>query len=255
MARIRLKAAPEEGFWQHVDNALKELELIFLKRKYPSLVWRRLGVKPELFEEVLRVAVAYHDLGKAYQEYQRRIPDSSGVKWSVPKHEYFSALALWRIVRGLPCRVKKALTAAVMLHHIATRGPRPEKSIYDWDKYKAPREVSLSQEVFDELVEGFRERVPTSIADPSLIPLKLSLEGIKDLLYNELRSFLAYVGPQGYEDYALTLFILRPIIVCDCRAAGLARSRSLRPFVKDIPSPSVMVKVREVVVNAAGWLG
>jgi len=243
---VELKAAPNEDFWAHVDGALRELHALFLSRGYASLAQSRTGIPAEEFANVLIAVVALHDVGKAFSEYQKRIA-MGGDKWSVPKHEYYSALVFWRCSESLLEEdLRQLATTAIMLHHIATRGPEPRKALIDWRKYNAPTRVSMSPHVRDELVQGFSKRVGANVLNLGGIPLEASIKEVEDLLIL-LEKPMKRLGSKGFRNYTLTLFMLRPIIVCDCRAAGIARSGSLKVFVRDFPNPECIRRVARIV--------
>ncbi|RAL26192.1 CRISPR-associated helicase Cas3' [Thermoflavimicrobium daqui] len=122
MDMIYAKSDPMETLQEHTDRLLENLSL--LKETYPQVF---LGTMDDRFEELLEIAVRYHDAGKVNPYFQNLIRKQLGLRLlevntlqNIP-HNYLSVLFLpikkLQHEQGFSKQQLKALIQAVAYHH------------------------------------------------------------------------------------------------------------------------------------------
>jgi len=125
-------AYKDQSLVDHMIGCLNKLEsFLHANPNYTRIVYARLlsaGVdtaKPEAIEDMLRLGVAVHDLGKAYMHYQENIERHGG---GFEGHEILSAVSCYKILKMLENRepLRVLLLIAVLNHHQALRESIPK---------------------------------------------------------------------------------------------------------------------------------
>lgn len=105
------KSDPQITLLEHILDCLHIREM--LVRQFPNV--------PGLFHssmdfwELLRLAVIFHDLGKAHREFQKILAGNKNNEWEGQRHELFSLPFLEAL--DLPEKEKQLLRMAVAAHH------------------------------------------------------------------------------------------------------------------------------------------
>lgn len=104
---ILAKSNPEKSLKEHVDEALLVLRLL-----KDNFALNSDFLKTKNFWELLRLAIIFHDLGKAHKEFQKVLKGQPN-KWSFQRHELFSL----PFIDTLPLENKELLFLTVAGHH------------------------------------------------------------------------------------------------------------------------------------------
>jgi CRISPR-associated endonuclease Cas3-HD len=195
---------------------------------YVRVVYTRLlsaGVnvaKQEDIEEMLKLGVVAHDLGKAYKYYQDKVEKYGG---GFEDHEILSAVSCYKMIGGLRDRdpLKVLLLMAVLNHHQAFRDNIP----------KLLREVSrVSRGETSEKIRKIRHVARDGLCDsvcnlePVLEEVGLSVEAVFirdyqefELIFNDIWKSLDFLLRKNFDEnkrwlklYSLLMF---PIVLAD----------------------------------------
>lgn len=119
----------------HIEGCLNKLEdFLRANPNYAQVVCARLryagvdAVEPGIIEDMLRLGVMVHDLGKAYRYYQENVEKYGG---GFEGHEILSAVSCYKILEGMGGlgnreQLKILLLMAVLNHHQALRDSIPK---------------------------------------------------------------------------------------------------------------------------------
>lgn len=245
---------PERGVKQslkeHLEGMLSLYEELFLSRRWHLAASRRTGVSGSHLDGAVRLAIVFHDVGKAY--YADRIFSGGGA----PLHEAYSALTMKLLMPRLapdilPSRVYEAAMWAVLMHHLSMGRPELYGSglLY---QYARGRRAVFEAEAGPELAGALERLVENLLGYP--VPLSEVLREAKyRLRLSDLPGiYLELKGRLG-EMYPVALRLLRVLIVVDNIDASRARGAGdLRVFVRDFPAARTL---REAMEAVEGWLG
>ncbi len=232
---------------QHVGRMMEYYEKIFLENNWNEVTAHRLGVREEVVDLANRVAIVYHDVGKAF--FQDTIVKGKGASY----HEYFSVLILHKtfplIVEHYGSLVNELFNAvawSIIVHHLSLR-----RSI------RNPLHVIIKPSIMPGSIRSRNLREDHAKALSAIIKSWLGVDvfvepGVYQL--DDLRKTpIAYSLDKFFKQYySLALRITRVLIVTDTLAAqDLRCSRDYRVYVADIPRPKVLLDARRLVKE---WL-
>ncbi|MDW7978130.1 MAG: CRISPR-associated endonuclease Cas3'' [Candidatus Caldarchaeum sp.] len=228
---MRPLASSHETLEDHIKLCLSYLNTYFLETGYARNVARIIGTSEEEAKRALKATVLFHDFGKAADEYQKKSAD----KISFPKHEYFSAASALRTFAETGW--KTSAVAAILLHHMAMRGPNLLANFNTWKKYNAPERATFP----DEFIQSF-----VAIADEHGIGNIMNVEIPRTLTLKDVETTVKtihdkLVKPSEWRaNYILTLRLLRPLLIVDNLAAAMLREGLPKVYVKDLPKPETL---------------
>lgn len=232
---------------EHVDKMIEYYEEIFLTTNWNKVTSQRIGVSEEIVDLVNRIAIIYHDLGKAF--FQDSIAKGGGASY----HEYFSALILQQTFPyikeyydDLTNDLFHAITWSIIVHHLSLRR-----------NIRNPLHVLIRPSII--LRSTCRRSISETIAQAisEIIKSKLRLNiRVEPKVYSldDLRkSFIAYNLDKWFKQYyPLALRITRVLIVTDTLAAqDLRCSKDYRVYIADMPKPKALINAKRLI---AKWL-
>jgi len=229
----------DQSLREHTEGCLRVFEAFAEKNKdYFEVVSRRLNaalemggrVKPEGVEEMAGLAILFHDVGKAYNHFQRWFDDSCACrkdKVAFQYHEVASAAMCYKFAEKHGWeREEKALTVlSVLNHHHASRNPFREA--FTGDEY-------IEKKVHKIVGSGFCE------GDlPELF--KTCGVHLSELVLNssDVSGFFSWLGGGLRKHSWLKLYILvmYPLIIADnldAEQRGGIMSKSRKMFVREL---------------------
>ncbi|MEM3111229.1 MAG: hypothetical protein QXJ55_08390 [Candidatus Caldarchaeum sp.] len=217
-------ASENETLIDHINLCLVLLDDHFINVGVAKNLATLFGTTEEDVALGLKATVAFHDYGKAADEYQARL--------SFPKHEYYSAAAASSSIRDV-CWKTECMTA-VLWHHMAMRGPNFKADFKSWRKFNAPQTASISED----FINAFRDVIDKhglSTILSSKPPSRISLEEVStvvDDVYGKVVDISRGIGL-----YRRSLGFLRPLLIVDNLAAAFHRGGFYKVFVSDLPNP------------------
>jgi CRISPR-associated endonuclease Cas3-HD len=216
-------AYQNQSLADHIIGCLGKLEdFLRMNPNYVRVVYTRLlgaGVnvaKQEDIEEMLKLGVVAHDLGKAYKYYQDKVEKHGG---GFEDHEILSAVSCYKMIGGLRDQdpFKVLLLMAVLNHHQAFRDNIP----------KLLREL-LRGETGEKIRYVARVGLCNSVCNlkPVLGKVGLSVEAVFirdyqefELIFNDIWRSLDFLLRKNFDEnkrwlklYSLLMF---PIILVD----------------------------------------
>lgn len=228
---------------EHVSLMLRCYEEIYATSGWNAVTAKRLGIDEETADAANRVAIVYHDLGKAF--FQDRIARGRGS----PYHELYSVLllqetkhALLRRFEGLE-RVYPAIAWSIVVHHLSLREDAARRALARPSAAVERSEAELSESAARSISRMIRSwlgvNAPVRSGRYALDDLRRS--GLAGKLINDLKSF-----------YPLALRITRVLLTTDALAAREKRcDRGYRVYVADLPGRGSLEGARE---RLRGWL-
>jgi CRISPR-associated endonuclease/helicase Cas3 len=236
------KSDPPLSLEDHVADCL--LIRDWLMQGFPQLT-RLPGVTIDVWE-ALRVAIIFHDLGKAHREFQNLLGNKSS-NWLKQRHELFS-LPFLEAYSSVPAQTHELIRLAVAGHH---------KSYNDLqDKYIRP--VYQGQPIWgyeldeDDLLnfpDEFRKVDASWVTDYLARLFNIRLGAVTPIQPGELVN--AYVGKLAYNashpDYLNLLLLFGALKHCD--HMGSARIKTV-PFLN--PTDFAYLQQKEVHLQRKG---
>lgn len=225
---------------EHIDKMIEYYERLYAGTSWNKITSRRLGISPEVVDTANRIAIVYHDLGKAF--FQEQMIRDRGARY----HECFSVLLLqetrhnlMKYFNGLTEEVYLAVTWSIIVHHLSLRG----NSLTTCLLIKPPISYrALPEDRARILSQIIRDRLGVDVSIRSGV---YRLASLRDTIARRLSSNVRKV-------YPLALRITRVLITTDTLAAqDLRCSKDYRVYVADIPSPEAMIEAKRVLVK---WL-
>ncbi|MEM1941084.1 MAG: HD domain-containing protein [Candidatus Caldarchaeum sp.] len=235
---MRPMASRHETLEEHLIACLQFLKSHFIDLGYASHVAYSFGIDEKEAVKALNATVIFHDYGKAAHEYQR----AASQRLSFPKHEYFSASAAYKSIKETVWRDECVL--AIGWHHMAMRGPSLLDDFKTWKKFGAPEKATFSAD----FVETFRKIAEkTGLGDVIVNgpPQEIAMPEVCDTI-NHIAAKLSS-HQTGTTFYRLTLKLLRPLLIVDNLAAAAKRGGVEKIFVKDLPDPEKIHRVKNVL--------
>ncbi len=236
-----------QSLGEHVEGMLGIYEDLFVNGGWLAVASERTGIDERYLDLGAKLAIAFHDVGKAY--YTDRIRRGYGA----PLHEVYSTLvldALKEFIIGelcLPLNVYKAVSWSVLIHHLSMRNPE----IYGSGRlrvYALHRKAPLRVGVTEDIVKALRSMLY------SVLRLDFPLHRLTGRILRLLDVAKTYVSLRGglNEFYDVALRLSRILILTDNVDASMARGGRDKVFTRDLPSMDSLRTVRRVVGE---WMG
>ncbi len=232
---------------KHVDKMIEYYEKIFLATNWNKVTSRRIGLGEKVVDLANRIAITYHDLGKAF--FQDRIAKGSGASY----HEYFSVLILQKTFpyikgyyNGLTDDVFHAISWSIIVHHLSLRRT-VRNPLHVLIKPSTILGSMYRRSISEALVRAISEIIKSKLG------LSVHVEPGIYTLDSLRKSFIAYNLDKWFKQYyPLALRITRVLIVTDTLAAQELRcTKDYRVYVADIPKPKTLNDSRRLVLK---WL-
>lgn len=236
-----LLAAPQETLQEHLKGVTDEVARMTLKKKMWTIMRVAESFSNLHYSDVKKVFIcvaAMHDVGKAYDWFQKRIHHAiaKGEKeFTVPRHELFSTYVASLVLKesfNVSHILYDCALLSILWHHYASRGPVLPR-IWDTMKIYAPglNSVYLDEEGKKELVSIlkliFTEYLDSFKVDPSKVPSHISLNETKKLIeYLDMklnRRDSEYFVSGNNVLYYVTLPVLSTLQVADLLVANRKR--------------------------------
>lgn len=247
-------AAPDETLEDHVRVALEFLygDRLSLAKCSKALARASkinlgIGVNEEEARDVINLAIALHDIGKAYAEYQQMILKAKSSKdFSVPRHEVYSAFAINKLLDKRVNELWECMILSVLWHHYPTRGENIAVIFRTMREYLRIGKVTISREAVEEVrsiveasLEGVGVRVDRYNLQWNAFPREVELgDGELFDFLNGLNDKFALPHPERI--YATALSILYPLQLCDIYSAsknrGLKSWGEFPMYLEELPS-------------------
>lgn len=225
----------------HIDYMLKYYEELYVSTNWNRIVSKRLGVNEHVVDSANRIAIVYHDLGKAF--FQEKIMNGKGARY----HEYFSVVllndskeALSKKYLGIDDeKVYLSIVWSILAHHLSLRHDidKPSRILYNPSYVLKKRQVSLHEDYASAISQIIRDKLGVEVSVRSgIYEIREMLGLARDLeLY-----FKKY--------YPLALRISRILITTDTLAAcDLRCDKDYRVYVADIPKSKAIVEARRLL--------
>ncbi|RDC62300.1 CRISPR-associated helicase Cas3' [Adhaeribacter pallidiroseus] len=218
LPEILAKSEPPLTLQTHIDDCL--LIRNYLQKLFPQIPF----TKDFDFWNTLQLAIIFHDLGKAHQEFQN-VLRGQPAKWHYQRHELFSLPFV--AASALPQNLKELLNLVVAGHHkdfeclikdyIDTQYPEKEED-----------EFSLGLDYNEDRSFGtaFKENIPVSDVKTLLFAYDVTIGEVPDFPVHALvRRYLKNRFTQTNAEYFSLLLLFGALKHCD--HLGSARVESI----------------------------
>lgn len=220
-----LMAAEGETLHEHMDEALRKYNELFLSKGYGRFVANKFKgfLTSGDCGTLAGLAILLHDIGKSHFEYQANLE-----KPGIP-HEVYSAALAWNAL-SVSENEKDVVAAAILLHHEYMRLPNPSSVTKGFEGYVEEvrgvvHEVSLKH--------GLRSYVNTSKIDA--------------LRSEKVRTIIEHLNKKlrDRQFYVYAMLILHPLVICDNFSAYLHRRGAPPRLLKDVEDPRITSYIQD----------
>lgn len=242
-------AGDSESLDKHIRTALNEFNTLFVRTKYTSVLSRIFGYNEENLENACKICILFHDIAKAYDQYQERIRRRG--EFTYPAHDYYSAYIVNKLIEN---KWKGEIITAISWHHGATRG------------FRVNIEETETGRILDEIVRELQEitlnessytyvlnMLENIIKDYYIKEVKIN-ELPNKITFKELKSFFRNFEVELLQKkknepkfFRRTHLLTRILLFCDNLAASKNRgnkdkSSRIPIFISDFVNPEEIEK-------------
>ncbi|MBO3754146.1 MAG: CRISPR-associated endonuclease Cas3'' [Candidatus Brockarchaeota archaeon] len=218
---MSLIASPNEPLQKHLEDVTEEILTRFLPKRAKLLVklLKPYGdVDSKSVEHAILYAGIFHDVGKAYEPFQKMLKETG----KAPHHEIFSVFFSDMVLTKMRKDLKTIVLLAMAWHHSATRGTVLERIGGTTSKYLQDDSVKLNE---------YSKNMLFRILDSTFLKFKcgeeVSLSNIPEIItVNDARNLLDEMGKSlrkeksnSYTIYFAALPLLTALQIADSKIA------------------------------------
>lgn len=245
------------------DHLMGVAEMAVGFKKRALTLARLAGVELADALRAFSYSAVFHDVGKAYDWFQKRIHEEK----SVPMHEYFSTVVAYRALsekafasqytRGLCLSV----LLAVALHHYSIRGAVLSENVEkNMKNFVGASSVKLAESERGELCEAINSAL-RRVSTVSGVNMLLRVEEAaipSEITQSEVCEVVEWLSGEVTMDhsrkkhlYACTLAVLSVLQLADITVAGRNRAgkdnKWSERYISDLPTPEIISKVKKLL--------